>query len=53
MSVKPYFWPKNTHNVKPDKLEITTKPDKPETFLPTPEVPQKPAEPIEPAVKCS
>jgi len=28
MSVKPYFWPKDTHNVKPDKLEATTKLDK-------------------------
>ena len=26
--VKPYFWPKNTYNVKLDKLEVTTKPDK-------------------------
>ena len=28
MSVKPYFWPKNTYNVKPDKLEVITKLDK-------------------------
>src|SRR3984957_10744343 len=27
-SVKPYFWPKNTNNIKPDKLEATTKLDK-------------------------
>ena len=30
-SVKPYFWPKDNYNVKPDKLEIpveiTIKPD--------------------------
>ena len=60
MSVKPYFRPKNTYNVKPDKLEVTTKPDKPEATaelnkleapLPTLEVPQKPNEPMEPAVK--
>ena len=48
MSVKPYFWPKNTYNVKLDKLEATakldklevpTKPNKLEAPLPTLEVP--------------
>jgi len=28
MSVKPYFWPKDTYNIKPDKLEATAKLDK-------------------------
>ena len=28
MSIKPYFRPKNTYNVKLDKLEATTKLDK-------------------------
>jgi len=28
MSVKPYFWPKDTHNVKLDEPEATTKLDK-------------------------
>ena len=28
MSIKPYFWPKNTYNIKLDKLEATTKLDK-------------------------
>ena len=27
MSVKPYFWPKDTHNVKLDELEVTAEPD--------------------------
>ena len=27
MSVKPYFRPKNTRDVKPDKLEATAKPN--------------------------
>src|SRR6266568_8382064 len=26
-SVKPYFRSKNTHNIKPDELEVTAKPD--------------------------
>ena len=30
MSVKPYFWLKNTYNIKVDKLEISAKLDKPE-----------------------
>ena len=48
MSVKPYFRPKDTHNVKLDELEATAKLDKleaiaeldkPEAPLPTLEVP--------------
>ena len=48
MSIKPYFRPENTHNVKLDKLEATAKPDeleataklnKLEAPLPTPEIP--------------
>ena len=31
MSVKPYFRPKDTYNVKPDKLEVTAELDKLET----------------------
>ena len=61
-SVKPYFRPENTHDVKLDKLEVTAKPDEPKATaksdklkvpLPTPEVPQKPTELTEPAIKCS
>ena len=48
MSVKPYFWPENTYDVKLDKLEITAeldelkataKSNELEVPLPTPEVP--------------
>ena len=54
MSVKPYFRPENTYNVKPDELEVTAEPDEPEATaesdeleapLPTPEVPQELAKP--------
>ena len=51
ISVKPYFQSKNTYNIKLDKLEVPTEPDKLEVLLPTLEVPQKPAKPAEPAVK--
>jgi len=48
MSIKPYFWSKNTYNVKLDepeapaeldKPEAPTELDKPKTPLPTLEVP--------------
>ena len=48
MSIKPYFQPKGTYNIKPDKLEapikldkleVPTKLNKPEAPLPTKEVP--------------
>ena len=48
MSIKPYFWSKNTYNVKLDelevtaeldKLEITAELDELEAYLPTLEVP--------------
>jgi len=39
MSVKPYFRPKNTHDVKLDELEATTELNKLEAPLPTLEVP--------------
>ena len=48
MSVKPYFWPKNTYNVKLDELEASAELDeleapaeldKPEAPLPTKDVP--------------
>src|SRR6266568_3898501 len=32
MSIKPYFQPKNTYDIKPDKLKTPTKPDELETF---------------------
>ena len=60
MSVKPYFRPENTHDVKPDELEATAEPDEPEATakldeleipLPTLEVPQELTEPIKPAIK--
>ena len=60
ISIKPYFWPKNTYNIKLDKLEAPTELDKLEApteldeleaLLPTLEVPQKPAKPAKPAVK--
>ena len=43
ISIKPYFWPKNTYNIKPDKLEVTTKLDKLEApiKLDKPKVPTK------------
>ena len=28
ISIKPYFWPKNIYNIKPDKPEVTAKLDK-------------------------
>ena len=51
MSVKPYFRPENTYNVKLDKLEAPTKLDKLEAPLPTLEVPCKPTKPTKPAIK--
>ena len=53
MSIKPYFWPKNTHNIKLDEPEASAKLDKLEAPLPTKEVPQKPTEPAEPTIKYS
>ena len=60
LSVKPYFRPENTYDVKLDELEVTTKPDKPEATakldklevpLPTLEVPQKPTKLAKLAIK--
>ena len=62
MSVKPYFWPENTYDVKLDELEATAKLDELEVTaeldelevpLLTLEVPQKPTELAEPAIKRS
>jgi hypothetical protein len=62
MSIKPYFRPENTYNIKLDKLEVTAELDKLEitaeldklkAFLPTLEVPQKPTELAKPTIKCS
>ena len=52
-SVKPYFWPKNTYNVKLDELEATAELNEIEAPLPTPEVPYKLTKPAKPTVKCS
>ena len=51
MSVKPYFWPENTYNVKLDKLEVPAELDELEAPLPTLEVPQKPTKPTKPIIK--
>ena len=53
MSVKPYFWPKYTYNIKLDKLKVLTKLDKLEVLLPTLKVPYKPTEPAKPTIKYS
>ena len=54
MSIKPYFRPKYTYNIKleelevpikPDKLEAPVKLDELEAPLPTLEVPYKPTKP--------
>ena len=63
-SIKPYFRPKDNHDVKPDELEtpieIPVKPDELEATtklnklgapLPTPEAPQEPTKPAKPAIK--
>ena len=42
MSVKPYFWSKNTYNIKLNKLEAP---------LPTLEIPRKPTKSTKPAIK--
>ena len=60
MSVKSYFRPKNTYNVKPDeleapaeldKLEVPAKLDELEVLLPTLEVLYKPTKPTKTAIK--
>jgi len=53
MSVKPYFWPKYTYNIKLDELEAPTKLDKLEAPLPTLEVPYKLTKPAKPTIKRS
>ena len=50
-SVKPYFQSKNTYNIKLDKLEAPTKPDKLEAPLLTLEVLRKLIKPIKLAIK--
>ena len=50
--VKPYFLFENTHNIKPDKPEALTKPNKLKVPLPILEVLQELTEPIKPAIKC-
>ena len=60
MSVKPYFWPKTTYDVKLDELEATAEPDEPEAtvgpdeleVLPsTLEAPKELTKPIKPTIK--
>ena len=53
MSIKPYFWSKNTNDIKLDELEARAKLDKLKVPLPTLEVPRKFTKPTEPAIKCS
>ena len=62
ISIKPYFQPKNTHDVKLDELEVTAELDELEATaeldeleapLLTLEIPQKPTKLAEPAIKCS
>ena len=45
-SIKPYFRPKDNHNVKPDKLETPIEPDEPEATV-KPDEPEATAEPDE------
>jgi len=51
MSIKLYFWFKNTYNVKLDELEAPAKLDKLEAPLPTLEVPYKLTKPTKPTIK--
>ena len=51
MSIKPYFWSKNTYDIKLNKLKAPAKPDKLEVPLPTLEVPHKLIKPAKPAIK--
>ena len=51
MSIKPYFRPKYTYNIKLNKLEVPAKLDKLEAPLPILEVPRKPTKPAKPAIK--
>jgi len=60
MSIKPYFRPKDTYDVKLDELEVTAKLDKLEAttklneleaLLPTLEVLWKPTKPTIPTIK--
>jgi hypothetical protein len=60
-SIKPYFRPKNTYDVKLDKLETTNRLDKPEVPaklnnlkapLPTLKTPKELTKPIKPTIKC-
>ena len=62
MSIKPYFWPKYTHNiklkeleafVKLDKLKVLVKLDKLKVPLPTLEVPYKLIKLTKTTVKCN
>ena len=53
MSIKPYFQSKNTYNIKLDKLKTPTKLNKLKAPLLTLEIPQKPTETTEFAVKRS
>jgi len=52
MSVKPYFWSKNTYNIKLDKLETPLPLDKLEAPIPIIEVPRIPTKPTKSTIKC-
>ena len=51
--IKPYFRPKNTHNVKPGEPEANVKPDKLEAPLSALEAPKELTKPIKPTIKRS
>ena len=51
ISIKPYFWPENTYDVKLDELETPAKLDKLGVPLPTPKAPQEPTKPVKPDIK--
>jgi len=51
MFIKPYFWSKNTYNIKPDELEAPAELDKLEVPLSTLEVLCKLTKPTKPTIK--
>ena len=61
MSIKPYFWSKDTYNIELDELEVTAEPDELEATveldelevpLSTLEAPKELTKPIKPTIKC-
>ena len=53
ISIKPYFWFKNTYNIKLDKLEMPLPLDKLKAPISTIEVPRKLTKPTKPTIKYS